>query len=99
MRRVAMVFSIHLLFVGGSLAGGEDVSHKGEVKMKVKVVESETAPMSARHQLLQELNRRSSMSGMTRSLASDPIGVSGESIFEMLSRRYQEKEKTGGFLP
>ena len=49
--------------------------------------------------LSDELNRRSSVAGMTRSLASDRIGVSGDNIFEMLSRRYQKKSRANAFLP
>jgi hypothetical protein len=39
-----------------------------------------------------------SVSGLSKKLGADPIGVSGDNIFEMITRRYQKKDAENSFL-
>jgi hypothetical protein len=41
---------------------------------------------------------KASVSGMSKKFGNDNIGVSGDNIFEMVSRRYQSKDKVDSFL-
>jgi hypothetical protein len=44
------------------------------------------------------LKNNSNVSGMSKKLGNDNIGVAGDDIFEMVSRRYQTRDKINSFL-
>jgi hypothetical protein len=43
-------------------------------------------------------NGKASVSGMSKKLGNDNIGVAGDDIFEMITRRYQDRDKHNNFL-
>lgn len=63
--------------------------------------EEEPMPGFAAPEPTESLADRSaaSVAGMTKNFNGEPIGVAGDSLFDMVNRRYQRKEKQDFFIP
>ncbi len=68
----------------------------GNSSFKFEPVET-SDPFADYFKRRQELRKPASVSGFTRIIQGEAIGVNGENIFDMIHRRYQEKRKKNIF--